>query len=390
MANLQGYRSGAVGNMLNHYTRHYMDPDQERWRYGNIRIDKSRTHLNYAIFERDDPVGFIRARVAQADTKPTKATNVLSDWVITLPKNERLVGREREFFEAAFEFFKTYIGEENVVGFYIHRDERSDHGHLAFVSYCEQVVHTNDLSRPLLWTARDEARNPQHKAGTPKRDSKGSVRYERVVATDENGIPLTKTTISQSKMFDRKTMREIHPKLSALMQERFGFDVGVELQDEGDKVLSRLEHGEYIAAKKTLQKTKQEVERMTDKREEIRKQAAEEQDRLEELQQARNAAQMRVRVMEAVFAECRVADDAAVSRKSELFDRIAALCNRIVERLGVAVRNAKDKASRKLTISVGRTADAGSGLNGRPYSTRGAVGMPLNMPQPQMEREFSL
>lgn len=117
MANLQGYRSAAVGHMLDHWTRHYGDPNQEKYHYNNQRIDMTKTHLNYALFERENPAAFIREKVAEADTQPTKATNVVSDWVITLPKNERLAGREKEFFEAVFDFMKTYIGEERLVGF---------------------------------------------------------------------------------------------------------------------------------------------------------------------------------------------------------------------------------------------------------------------------------
>ena len=52
MANLQGYGTNSVGNMLNHYTRHAGDPEQTKYRYANQDIDQTRTHLNYAIFAR--------------------------------------------------------------------------------------------------------------------------------------------------------------------------------------------------------------------------------------------------------------------------------------------------------------------------------------------------
>ena len=108
MANLQGYTQGAVGHMLNHYSRHDGDPHQEHYRYGNQKIDPSRTHLNYALYERPDPREFISRKVEEADTKPNKTTNVISDWVVTLPKNPRLKGREREFFEQAYEIVGLY------------------------------------------------------------------------------------------------------------------------------------------------------------------------------------------------------------------------------------------------------------------------------------------
>ena len=90
MANLQGYGTNSVGNMLNHYTRHAGDPEQTKYRYANQDIDQTRTHLNYAIFARDDPAAFVQSKIDEVDVKPKggdKATNVISDWVITLPKN---------------------------------------------------------------------------------------------------------------------------------------------------------------------------------------------------------------------------------------------------------------------------------------------------------------
>lgn len=388
MANLQGYTSGAVGNMLNHYTRHDGDPNQERYTYNNQRIDKSRTHLNYSLFERRDPRAFIRQKVAEADTKPSKATNVISDWIVTLPKNERLEGREREFFEEAYKFLVAKVGEENVVGAWVHMDETSPHMHFCFVPVTEQTVMTNDKSQPLRWTERDEAKNKAHKAGEFKRDSKGTVRYKRVVATDENGNPVTKRTLSQSKVFDRAAMRDFHPQLTKHMVDHFGFDVGVELEDEGDKVLSKLGHGEYIAAKTTLKKTKAEVGRIQDKREEIRQLASEENERLEQLQRSRSAAQERIAIMGAVVAACSAADDAAVSRKGAFFGQIAALCARFMERIGVAVRTAKDAARERLTIGVGHSADGGSGLGGRWSAPHGGLADPVRIPQPQ--REYTL
>lgn len=342
MANLQGYTQGAVGHMLNHYSRHDGDPHQEHYRYGNQKIDPSRTHLNYALCERPDPREFISRKVEEADTKPNKTTNVISDWVVTLPKNPRLKGREREFFEQAYEFLGGKVGGiGNVVGAYVHMDETSPHMHFCFVPSCETVKMTNDKSRPLRWTKRDEMKNPEHKAGEVKRDKKGTVRYKRVAATDDNGNPITSKTISQSKMFSRSEMQDFHPALSAHMERHFGFDVGIELEDEGDKLLSKLAHGEYIEAKTKLEairsevsKEGEEISRLRDRREEIKALADEESSRLESLQRSREGAEERVEVLEAVRSECGAADAAPLSRKGSLLGRVASLCSGFIEQLG--------------------------------------------------------
>lgn len=385
MANLQGYTSGAVGNMLNHYTRHYGDPEQAKYTYNNQKIDVNRTHLNYALFEQNDPKGFIRQRVATADTQPTKTTNVISDWIVTLPKNEELAGREREFFEQSYKFLAAKVGQENIVGTWVHMDEASPHMHFCFVPLCEQTVMTNDKSQPLRWSKRDEAKNPAHKAGEVKRDSKGTVRYKRVMATDDAGNPIVKKTVSQSKVFDRKAMQDFHPMLERHLNKHFGFTVGIQLEDAGDKLLSKLSHSEYIAAKTKLIKTRAEVERIEDKREEIRELTAQELDRLERLRQAGNATQERVEVLETVVSACRAADNAPVSRRSAFFNRIAAVCNGFLGWLGVAVGKVRDAARERLTIAVRHGGNANSGLGGRWSASQGAPTVPRTTAQQQME-----
>lgn len=366
MAHLAGFKAGAVGHMIAHYTRNDGDPEQEKYAYRNQRIDKSRTHLNYCIFEREDSRGFVNAKVAEADTDARSTTNVLCDWIFTLPKCDLLAGRERECFEEAFCFLRDKVGEQNIVGAWVHNDESSPHMHFAFVPVCEQVVTTNDKSAPLRWTERDEKKDPSHKAGEVKRDSKGTVRYKRVPVIDEDGNPVVKCTIAQSRMFDRKAMQSFHPELSDHMKAHFGFDVGVMLdEDDGDKVLSQLGHAEYIAAKTTIAETRKELERLEDEREEIREKVDEEADRLESLRGSREAAQERVAVLEAVASECAAADAAPLERKVAILDRIADLCDRCAKRIGRVVRNAGDAVQKRLVISVRHTSDTPDRLGGK-------------------------
>lgn len=259
MANLQGYSSGGYEAMINHYTRHQGDPDQTKYIYrlkdkdaqGKSRIKPERTFLNYAIFERRDPKQFVADAMASV-TVPIKtgkkATNVMSDWVITLPKNELLEGREKEFFEQSFEFMKTKVPEDLILGGWVHMDEASPHMHFAFVPLVTTQAMTNDKSRPL--------RDGQ---GKILRDKKGTVRYERVPKLDAEGNPILRRSFGQSKIFDRRAMESFHPQLEKALSDHFGFKVGIELEDEGDKLLSSLSQPEYIKAKQTLEKQQEEI-----------------------------------------------------------------------------------------------------------------------------------
>lgn len=259
MANLQGFSKSGYDAMINHYTRHQGDPDQEKYVYrlkdkdaqGKSRIKPERTFLNYAIYERRDPKQFVADAMASV-TVPIKtgkkATNVMSDWVITLPKNELLEGREKEFFEQSFEFMKTKVPEDLILGGWVHMDEASPHMHFAFVPLVTTQAMTNDKSRPL----RDGK-------GKILKDKKGTVRYERVPKLDAEGNPILRRSFGQSKIFDRRAMENFHPQLEKALSDHFGFKVGIELEDEGEKLLSSLNQPEYIKARQALEKQQQEI-----------------------------------------------------------------------------------------------------------------------------------
>lgn len=253
MANLAGYDIASYGNMLNHYTRHTGDPDQAKYTYRNGGIDKRRTHLNYAIYEKSaDLAAEVRRAIDLADVKPrtgAKATNVLSDLIVTLPRNERLEGREREFFEAVYRFIvENYVRERCVLGAWVHMDETQPHMHFAFVPLVNSVAMTNDKSQPLL-----------DKDGKPKLDGKGTPRYKRVPKLDESGKPAMHYAFGQSKIFDRGKLQKLHPSMEKALEQHFGFKVGIELEDKGEKVLSSLNQPDYIAAKETLERQNWEI-----------------------------------------------------------------------------------------------------------------------------------
>lgn len=256
--NLQGYTAASIGNMLNHYTRHNDDPEQARYRYANQNIDGQRTHLNYALFERPDASAFIKRQIASANVKPTASTNVMSDWVVTLPQNDALRGRVAEFFAEAYGCLTDIVGQDNVIGAWVHLDENQPHMHYAFTPLTSVAKMTNDKTRPLRWTKADEKKNPEHKAGTCKRNNRGTVKYERVPVIDENGKPVLNRSFAQTKLFDRARMKSIHPEMEARMERYFGFKVGIQLEDPGERQLSRLEQSDYIAAKATLDRLDEE------------------------------------------------------------------------------------------------------------------------------------
>lgn len=248
--------------MLNHYTRHAGDPEQTRYRYANQDIDPARTHLNYAIFAREDPAAFVQSKIDEVDVKPKggdKATNVISDWVITLPKSPALRGREREFFQTAYDHMLKTVPECLVVGAWVHMDENQPHMHFCFCPVVHTAVMTNDKSRPLL-----------DAQGRVKRDKKGTPRYERVQVRDAAGKPVYRVSFGQTKVYTRARMKRFHPDLEKAMEGHFGFKVGIELEDKGEKLLSDLKQPDYIKAKETMSRQQRRIRALEAKEVETR------------------------------------------------------------------------------------------------------------------------
>lgn len=245
---LQGFTVDQIGPIINHVTRHGADPDQFKYAYGNEAIDVGRTSENYAIGAAADPAALIAGRVESVDRKPRKTSNLLSSIVVTLPKNELLEGRGREFFEAVADLLAERVGRENVIGGYVHLDETQPHMHFLFTPVVKTPVTENDKSKPLL-----------DKDGNQRRDRRGVPLWERRQKLDELGRPVFKTAFAQSKMFTREGLEALHPDMERALRERLGFTTGIQLEDRGERQLSRLDQNEYREAKARLAEQRAEI-----------------------------------------------------------------------------------------------------------------------------------
>lgn len=201
MAHLAHYKRTGAAPMLAHYERR---AELERG-YTRENIDASRTAENYAIGA-DSPQALaaaLRARVdaaiaaheADSGKAVRKDANVISDWVVTLPKD---CPREdaRRFFEVAVDLCRERYGAENCLGGFVHMDEATPHAHIPVV---------------------------------PVRDGR----------------------LRSAKVFTRSDLRSFHKDLGAAEDAALGRHVSVELDPErqGEKQLSHLGQAEYVAAR---------------------------------------------------------------------------------------------------------------------------------------------
>lgn len=343
---LATYSKGDAGKMLAHYDRSIGERDH---------IDRDGVVYNLAPeFE-----GGVQARFRTlcAGIEIGAKTKPLADWVITKP--EGFTGDTREFFKAVYDFMAEKVGEDRIVCAYVHLDEpgAEPHMHFAFVPVVETAVMTNDKSQPLRWTKKDEEKNAAHKAGEEKRDSKGTVRYRRVPLLGEDGKPVVRRTATASKLFTKADMAEIHPAIEKHLCAVLGVErVGMQL-DEKDreqkakKTLSKLDHEEYVAVTREIERAGREVAELSERSECLRQEVEELEplavtfgESVRTLYKARGDGS-RERELEAEESGLRSGIVELERQVQEARSRAGQL-ERDIERLGMGVRDAGERCER--------------------------------------------
>jgi hypothetical protein len=343
---LATYSKGDAGRMLAHYDRSIGERDH---------IDRDGIVYNLAPeFE-----GGVQARFRTlcAGLEIGAKTKPLADWVITKPEGYH--GDTREFFRAVYGFMAEKVGEDRIVCAYVHLDEpgAEPHMHFAFVPVVETAVMTNDKSQPLRWTKKDEEKNAAHKAGEEKRDSKGTVRYKRVPLLGEDGKPVVRRTATASKLFTKADMAEIHPAIEKHLCAVLGVErVGMQLvekdrEQKAKKTLSKLDHEEYVAVTREIERAGREVAELSERSECLRQEVEELEplavtfgESVRTLYKARGDGS-RERELEAEESGLRSGIVELERQVQEARSRAGQL-ERDIERLGMGVRDAGERCER--------------------------------------------
>lgn len=127
MAHLEKYTAAAAGHMFAHYDRTHSS--------STSNIDENRTHLNYNLAEKDQPLScldFLHKRMSEIKVLKRANVNVMCDWVVTAP--EDLTEEELPvFFDECYKFLNARYGKDNLISAPVHMDETSPHLHYNFV-----------------------------------------------------------------------------------------------------------------------------------------------------------------------------------------------------------------------------------------------------------------
>ncbi|MGL4616573.1 MAG: plasmid recombination protein, partial [Shewanella sp.] len=143
-------------------------------KYKNQEINQSKTHLNYSllddVFDKDSGRMMsppaqerLHTRLAQLEKiyvenvgkKHRSDLNVLSSWIVTLPKQKEFENDSEQvekFFKAVCKFMKNEFGQENLVVAEVHMDETSPHGHFGGISVVKDKKGYEKVSSNQKWT----------------------------------------------------------------------------------------------------------------------------------------------------------------------------------------------------------------------------------------------
>jgi hypothetical protein len=134
------YNKAQVSSILMHSDRGLDGEDTHE--HSNEKIDKSRTHLNYDLKERDGLTAYqyYKARLDALNEKTKARTGKgirkdavsLCSWVITAPQTLP-EDKHEDFFRECYAWFSERYGESNIVTAAVHKDETTPHLHFQFM-----------------------------------------------------------------------------------------------------------------------------------------------------------------------------------------------------------------------------------------------------------------
>lgn len=342
MAHIAKYKAASCGHMLAHYRR-------DASSLGRENIDPTRTKDNYTL-GLDDRDGKVRAmngiepnwatvegriegvnEAAKAAGKRAvrKDAVVMADVVVTLPENVRK-GDEGKFFGYTYWFLIRKLGEENMMGGFVHRDEVRKDG--------------------------SPVRDHMHVPFTPVKD--GRFNYKQ--------------------MCPRSFYQSLHKELGDYLEKRMGYRPEIELGDETraqrvytDKSVD-IDKVRGAVDKAVVEPAQQEAERIVaaakdeaaallsdaeSRKAELVTEIVEREgeledvmvdiedatDRLECLRQRANGVARDVEELRPVAAEVRRWEDAGKAERGSILDSIAARCAGAARAIGRAVEELGDR-----------------------------------------------
>lgn len=220
MAEFGKYSASGIGRVLQHNNRKAGDGIKR----SNEMIDPERTVYNYHL--KKGTIEDVKKRLSEVFILKRKDTTVLSEMIVTLPKNVKSED-ERDFFQAVYEFYCKDFGEENIINAVVHKDETQPHLHLDFIPVLKGVPeYTSQRARKAIeeW----------------KKTHNGNPPTERVCCKD---------------LITRKYLAEMHPRLSEYVKNYLGYEAEIinGATEKGNRTILKLKNETLMEKNKQLE-----------------------------------------------------------------------------------------------------------------------------------------
>ena len=187
MAHVEKYMRSDITGLAIHYER------RDGHQLSNEDIDISRKHLNYNLASELQPLTseqFIKQRLSEVKHINRKDIKVMVDWIVTLPKNV-LEQYEDNFFKFTYEFLKERYGAKNIVGAWVHKDEKTPHIHFSFVPVIE-VDGVENLNEATINGNRTIKELKQHE----------DLNFKKSITNITNHINASQEIVAQAEKID--------------------------------------------------------------------------------------------------------------------------------------------------------------------------------------------
>lgn len=262
MAHVAKYKAPAVGHMMAHYRREGRVPELRE------NVDESRTHLNYCFHlersEKDGRLHFVdggfgadevRHRIdtvqEKSGRKVRKDAVVMADMVVTAPPD--LLRKDLvKFFQVSYWYLAHQVGRENMLGGFVHMDEKTPHMHIPF---------------------------------TP-------------ITTNKKG----NLTFSYKTLCPRSFYQNLHKGLGDELEKRLGYRPSVELTDEQRQERVYVEHTDEIDTAREMYR-KKVVEPAEAERDALKREARVLGDRVDALKEEKHGLETQVGELKAQVAD---------------------------------------------------------------------------------------
>ena len=341
MAHIAKYKASAVGKLCAHYNR-WQGIDNPNVSRENI--DKSRTHLNYAlgVYEKNGKrfIGKVRGSAswatvkgridavnARAKAEGKRATRkdavVMADMVVTLPPNVPPEDAYK-FFWNSYQYIADRVGRGNLMGGYVHMDETTPHMHVPFTPILDGRFNYKKMCDRKFYQTFHKGlgdRLEQKMGYRPEVELSEETRAQRVYTSRTKDIDKVRGAVDRAIV--EPAQQEADRIVAAAKEEAAAL-----LQD------AEAQKADLVAQ---IADRRGDLAELDSQLEDVKLDIADEEDRLECLRQRADGVARDVAELRPIAAEVRGWEAAGKAERGAILDNIAVKCDGLASRIRTAV-----------------------------------------------------